>query len=294
VCLAGILASERITGRRLEDNTFLFLGAGEAGVGIAELIANAISKETGKSVEESRKQIFLIDSKGVVSAERLANEPNMAHHKRPYAHELPEGGAAPTGEALLDAVHRLRPSALIGVSATPQTFTQPVCEAMNEVNGDGKPLIFALSNPTSKAECTAEQAYSFTKGNVVFASGSPFDPVTLEDGQHFVPGQGNNAYVFPGIGLGAIAVGGKRVLDDDMYVAAQTLARLVPEDRIQVGCVYPSLDEIREVSAHIAAAVADNMYKRGDATLLPRPADLLEHCKAHMYDPHAPLEASRL
>jgi len=289
VCLAGILASQRISERALADNTFLFLGAGEAGVGIAELISMAISKETGKSVEEARQQIWLIDSKGLVHAGRLA-DPRLAGHKKPYAHALPAGIAEFAGtnkeEMLVDAIRNLKPSGLIGVSAQPESFTQTVCETMAAQYD--KPLIFALSNPTSKAECTAEQAYTFTGGNCIFASGSPFSPVTLPNGKSFVPGQGNNAYVFPGLGLAAIAAGAKHVTDGDMYTAAQELARLVPQDRIEVGCVYPSLDEIRSVSAHIAAAVCADMYERGDATVLPRPADLLAHCQAQMYDPLAP------
>lgn len=289
VCLAGILASTRISGRELAENNFLFLGAGEAGVGIAELIAMAICKETGKSVEEARQQIWLIDSKGLVHQGRLA-DPRLADHKKPFAHALPEGVAEFSGtdkeEMLLDAIRSIRPSGLIGVSAQPKAFTQRVCQAVSSLHQ--KPLIFALSNPTSKAECSAEEAYTFTAGNCIFASGSPFDPVTLSDGQHFVPGQGNNAYVFPGIGLAAIACGAKHITDSDMYTAAQELARLVPQSRIDVGCVYPSLDDIRDVSARIAAAVCADVYDRGDATVLPRPADLLEHCKAQMYNPLAP------
>jgi malate dehydrogenase (oxaloacetate-decarboxylating)(NADP+) len=173
-----------------------------------------------------------------------------------------------------------------GVSAQGGAFDQYVCEKMASLNE--KPLIFALSNPTSKAECTASQAYEWTKGNCVFASGSPFDPVTISDGRHFTPGQGNNAYIFPGVGLGAIAANAMTITDDDLYVAAATLASLVTKDRLDMGCAYPPLSEIRTVSAKIATAVALNIYKdgrnNGGSTVKP-PADMEAHCKSLMYVP---------
>jgi len=284
VVLAGIFASTRLSGRALKDETFLFLGAGEAGVGIADLIALSITKETGASMEEARSRIWLVDSKGLITS---ARPDKLAHHKLPYAHAPPapiEGDFG--GDKLHEATAQLKPTMLIGVSAVPQSFTQPCIETMCQ-NCPAFPVVMALSNPTSQAECTASQAYEWSKGACIFASGSPFDPVTLPDGTTKVPGQGNNAYIFPAIGLAAVSVQAMHITDDDMYVAAKSLSELVTEERLAVGCMYPPLSEIRSVSAHVAAAVCENMYARGHASVAPKPADLKAFCVANMYDPLA-------
>lgn len=274
VILGGLISSVKLTGTELKDHTFLFSGAGEAGVGIAELIAQFIVLyNEGMSIEQARSKIFLVDSRGLVVKER---EASLQHHKLPFAHDVP------SASTLMDAINQLQPTALIGVSAQPGIFTQEVCERMAELSE--APLIFALSNPTSKAECTAEQAYEWTQGRCIFASGSPFDPVTV-NGMQKIPGQGNNAYIFPGVGLGVVAVGVSRINDEDMVVAAETLARQVTQDRLDVGCLYPPLSEIREVSVHIAAAIAELAYKRGTATLQPKPDDLLAYCRSQQYNP---------
>nr|AIT70122.1 malic enzyme [Desmarestia viridis] len=273
VALAGILGSTALTGTAVENHRFLFLGAGEAGAGIAELIAYAIHIETGKSVEECRKQIFMIDSKGLVCKSRLHE---LQHHKLNFAHDvahMPD---------LLTAVKTLKPTVLIGVSTLAKSFNQPVIEAMS-ANCE-RPVIFALSNPTSKAECTPEEAYRWSNGAAVFASGSPFDPVEL-NGKNYVPGQGNNAYIFPGIGLAAVACGATRITDLDMYIAAKALAKTVEQDRLDVACVYPHLENIREVSLKVATAVAANKYATGQASVLPQPANLEAHIRSVMYEP---------
>jgi len=179
VALAGIMASTQLTGKPLSENKFLFAGAGEAGTGIADLIAYAVSIEGSVPIEQAREKIFLVDSKGLVTKSRLAG---LQHHKVKYAHDVKEC------TTFKEAIDFLQPTGIIGVSAIPNYFSKEVCETMAEMNE--KPLIFALSNPTSKAECTARQAYEWTDGRAIFASGSPFDPVTLDDGRHFVPGQG--------------------------------------------------------------------------------------------------------
>lgn len=273
VALAGLLASEKLTGKHLSEHTFLFAGAGEAGTGIAQLIAYAISLDQSISVEEARKKIFLLDSKGLVTKHRGEG---LQHHKKDFAHDVDE---CSTLKAAIDLV---KPTAIIGVSARPNTFDQEVCEKMAALNDH--PIIAALSNPTSKAECTAEQAYKWTNGKAIFSSGSPFAPVTLEDGRRFVPGQGNNAYIFPGIGLGRLAARSTRITDHDMYVAAKALSEQVTQEELDVGCLYPPLSKIREVSAHIAVAVAQNAHKTGVATA-PMPEDLMAHVKSLMYDP---------
>ncbi|TYZ64951.1 hypothetical protein PybrP1_013230 [[Pythium] brassicae (nom. inval.)] len=272
VVLAGLFAAVPLSGKPISEHTFVFLGAGEAGTGIADLIALAIAHETGKSLEAARQQIWLVDSQGLVV---LSRKDSLQHHKLLYAHDAPE---CPTLEAAID---RLQPSALIGVCTIPKTFTAEVCGKMAAHHA--RPIIFALSNPTSKAECTAEEAYRFTNGQCIFASGSPFDPVEL-DGKRYVPGQGNNSYIFPGIGLACVGAGLTRVDDEVMLIAAKTLAGLVTPADLDTGCVYPPLSTIRHVSLKIATAIAEYGYEKGYATV-PKPADLEAHLKAVMYNP---------
>lgn len=270
VALAGIYSALRLTGRALTEQRFLFLGAGEAGVGIGDLIVEALRAE-GLPEAQARQTCWFVDSTGLVVNGRA----DLAEHKLPYAHEH-----APVPD-LLAAVEALRPTALIGVSGQPHTFTQPVVEAMARLNE--RPIIFALSNPTSKAECTAEEAYTWSAGHAIYASGSPFPPVTF-NGQTFVPGQGNNSYIFPGVGLGVLVSGAQHVTDEMFFVAARTLANLVTESDLAQGRIYPALTRIREVSAAIAAAVAEVAFARG-LSVLPRPADLPAQVQAQMYQP---------
>jgi len=270
VALAGIYSALRISGGKLADQRFLFLGAGEAGIGIADGIVTGLMDE-GLSEADARQHCWFVDSKGLVVADRT----DLATHKRPYAH------AHSLTADFLTAVETLRPTAIIGVSGTPKTFTKAVLEAMAALNE--RPIIFALSNPTSKAECTAEQAYTWTDGRAIFASGSPFDSVDFQ-GKTFVPGQGNNAYIFPGVGLGAIAAASRCVTDEMFFVAAKALASQVTEADLALGRIYPSLSRIRAVSAHIAVAVAEVAYGR-DLTPAPRPDNLLDYVRTLMYQP---------
>jgi malate dehydrogenase (oxaloacetate-decarboxylating)(NADP+) len=273
VSLAGILAALRITGGSLEQQKLLFLGAGEAGIGIADLLVAQLA-EAGVPPDRARATCWFVDSHGLVVRSRSG----LAAHKLAYAHDH-----APIAD-LAQAVRALRPTVLIGVSGQPQTFTQPVVEAMSDCNA--RPVIFALSNPTSKSECTAEQAYAWSRGRAVFASGSPFAPVRL-DGRTFVPGQGNNAYVFPGVGLGVVASGARRVTDAMFLAAARALARQTSRSDLDAGCLYPPLARSREVSAQIAAAVAEIAFDAGLASQ-PRPADLLAFVRELMYEPTYP------
>jgi len=273
VAVAGVIASIRITGGKLSDQKLLFLGAGEAGIGIADVFIAAL-KEEGMSEEDARKHCWFVDSRGLVCAERE----NLAEHKLAYAHEHPYI------DNLLDAVKELKPTAILGLSGQPQTFTKEVVEAMSEINK--RPIIFALSNPTSMAECTAEQAYTWSKGKAVFASGSPFDPVKYRNNT-FVPGQGNNAYIFPGVGLGVI-VSQSRIVTDEMFLAAaHSLAEQVKDSDIERGRVYPPLSDIRQVSAKIAAEVATMAYDNG-FTDKPVPEDVLAEVHEYMYRPVYP------
>ena len=270
VTLAGLLAAGRISGTALVDQRLLFLGAGAAAVGIADLIVGAMVKD-GLDEAAARSRCWFVDSKGLVVRSRT----DLAQHKRPYAHDhafVPD---------LLHAVQALGPTGLIGVSAQPRTFTEPVLRAMAAINE--RPIVFALSNPTSKAECTAQEAYRYTEGRAVFASGSPFDPVE-HAGRRHVPGQGNNAYVFPGVGLGVVVSKARRVTDEMFHAAARTLADRVLPESLERGTVYPSLTTIRSVSHAIAVAVARVAYDAGLAAR-PRPADLAQAVRAAMYEP---------
>jgi len=271
VALAGLYSAMRMTGGRLGDQKILFLGAGEAGIGMANIICSAMVAE-GLTLEQARERCWFVDSKGLVVKSRVGK---LAEHKIAYAHEH-----EPVAD-LLGAVKALEPTALIGASGMPQTFTREVVETMTRLNK--RPIVFALSNPTSKAECTAEQAYTWTKGAAIYACGSPFDPVEV-DGKRVVPGQGNNAYIFPGLGLGVIATRASRVTDEMFFVAAKTLAGMVEEKDLEQGCAYPPLSRIREVSAQIALAVAEVAYENGLATR-PRPEDLMAHIEQMMYQP---------
>lgn len=259
VTLAGIFSALRIVGQPLAKQRFLFLGAGEAGLGIGNLIVDALKAE-GVGEAEARRCCWFVDSKGLI----VSTREDLSAHKKEFAHK---GDGART---LNEAIKVVRPTALIGVSGMPGSFDKESVAAMTKLNE--RPLIFALSNPTSRAECTAQQAYEWSEGRAVVATGSPFDPVQYE-GRTFVPGQGNNAYIFPGVGLGVIASEATRVTNEMFFVAARTLADNVSEEDLALGRVYPHLNNIRAVSRKIALAVAELVFERG-LTTLERPADI--------------------
>ncbi|WCJ42552.1 NADP-dependent malic enzyme [Euphorbia peplus] len=273
VVLAGVIAALKLLGGSLGDHTFLFLGAGEAGTGIAELIALEMSKRTGDPIEETRKKIWLVDSKGLIVSSR---KESLQHFKQPWAHEH-----EPV-KTLLEAVKAIKPTVLIGSSGVAKQFTKEVVEAVASLNE--KPLIMALSNPTSQAECTAEEAYTWTNGRAIFASGSPFDPVEYE-GKVYISGQANNAYIFPGFGLGLVISGAIRVHDDMLLAASESLAEQVSDEHYSNGLIYPPFTNIRKISANIAAKVAAKAYELGLATRLPRPENLVKYAESCMYSP---------
>jgi malate dehydrogenase (oxaloacetate-decarboxylating)(NADP+) len=271
VCLAGLWSALRLTeSPSLGSRNILFLGAGEAGIGIADLLVAAM-KEEGVSEATARQRCWFVDSKGLVVKSRV----DLDEHKRPFAHDhetLPD---------LLAAVRAIRPMALVGVSGQPGTFTRTVIETMAEINE--RPFIFALSNPTSKSECTAQQAYDWSGGRAIFASGSPFQAIQHGD-QTFIPSQANNAYIFPGVGLGLISCGSSRVTDGMFLAAARALANSVGDADLARGSVFPPLHRIRTISSAIAVAVAGVAYQRGLAHD-PEPADLRASIEAAMYQP---------
>ncbi|KAM4569006.1 NADP-dependent malic enzyme [Fundulus diaphanus] len=270
VAVAGLLAALRITKSKMSNHTIVFQGAGEAAMGIAELITMAMEKE-GLTKEDSLKKIWMVDSKGLI----VKGRDHLTHEKERFAHEHPQM------KHLEDVVRELKPTAIIGVAAVAGAFSEKIIRDMASFNK--RPIIFALSNPTSKAECTAEQCYTFTEGRAIFASGSPFDAVTLPDGRKFYPGQGNNAYIFPGVGLGVTACALRPITEDIFLTAAEALANLVTEKDLEEGRLYPPLNSIREVSLKLAAKIMDYAYEHKMATLRPEPADKEAHVRSISY-----------
>lgn len=270
VAVAGLLAALRITKNRLSDHTMLFQGAGEAAMGIAELIVMAMEKE-GTPRDDAIKKIWMVDSKGLIVKGRAS----LTHEKERFAQPHAEM------KNLEDAVKDIKPTALIGVAAIGGAFTEQIIRDMAAFNK--RPIIFALSNPTSKAECTAEQCYRLTEGRGIFASGSPFDPVTLPNGQKLYPGQGNNSYVFPGVALGVIACGVRHISDDIFLTTAEIIAQQVSDKHLEEGRLYPPLQTIQEVSVKIAVKIVENAYKDNIASVFPEPEDKEAFVRSQMY-----------
>ncbi len=273
VVLAGLFSALRITGRSILDQRVLFLGAGSAGIGIARLIAAAM-REQGLPADEALRRLCFFDSRGLVVKSRSDLQP----HKLEFAHD-----AQPVN-VFLSAIRKLQPTTIIGASGRPGSFTQEMIEELTRINE--RPIVFALSNPTSKTECTAEQAYTWSGGRAVFASGSPFPPCEFA-GKSLVPGQGNNAYIFPGVGLGVIASGARHVTDEMLMAAAKALAEDVSPADLERGCIFPPLAKIRETSVAIAAAVAKVAYSQGLATV-PEPEDIITFVREEVFAPLYP------
>ncbi|MFK7815554.1 MAG: NAD-dependent malic enzyme [Gammaproteobacteria bacterium] len=269
VALAGVYASTRISNIEFKDLRIMFLGAGSAATGIADLMSYAYQKE-GLSKEDARKKLWFVDIDGLVVKSRN----DLLPHNLPYAHDHPAAD-------LISAIKQIKPHVLIGATGFPGTFTQEVIELMAGLNE--RPAIFALSNPTSRAECTAEQAYLWSQGRAIFTSGSPFLEVRYL-GKVFKPGQGNNAYIFPGIGLGAIVSKAECITEDMFLAAAKAVADLVCEEDLSVGSIYPKIENIRDVSIQIAIAVAEEAIK-SDISTIESSDNLKQKIKDYMYDP---------
>ncbi|KAJ6664888.1 hypothetical protein lerEdw1_005860 [Lerista edwardsae] len=244
----------------------------QAAMGIAHLIVMALEKE-GVSRGEAIQKIWMVDSKGLI----VKGRSHLNHEKEMFAQDHPHV------KTLEEVVQTIKPTAIIGVAAIAGAFTDQILKDMGTFNK--RPIVFALSNPTSKAECTAEQCYRLTEGRGIFASGSPFPKVTLPNGQSFFPGQGNNAYVFPGVALGIIACGVRHISDDIFLTTAESIAEEVTEENLAEGRLYPPLSSIRDVSFKIAVKIVDYAYKHDLASWYPEPEDKEAFVKSLIYSP---------
>eukprot|EP00727_Mastigamoeba_balamuthi_P002032 m51a1_g11826 putative nadp-dependent malate dehydrogenase (544) ;mRNA; r:423465-425453 len=273
VILAGVINAVRATGVPVADHRFMFLGAGSAATGVAGMIAKWIATETHVAIEQARRAITMFDVEGFVVKSRVAKLPA---HLVPYAADAPE---CPT---FLDAIRHVKPTAIIGLSGAGRLFTKPVVEEVAALNK--RPIVFALSNPTSKAECVAEDAYTWSDGRAIFASGSPFPNVEYK-GRTYTPGQGNNMFIFPGLGFGAVAAQAKLVTDQMIMRSALELANTVSQADIDAGLIFPAIARIHEITQRVSAAVMEQAFEDGVAQLHPRPASCLEYVKAHQWHP---------
>jgi malate dehydrogenase (oxaloacetate-decarboxylating)(NADP+) len=268
VALAGIYAALHITKGKLVDQRVLFLGASSAATGIAELIAQAMVLE-GAELGAARARNMLFDVNGLM----VTSRGDIAGFQKPFAIDH-----APIAN-FAEAVRALRPTAIVGVSTVPKLFTKEVIEAMAEIND--RPIIFPYSNPTSRSECTAEEAYRWSKGKAVFASGSPFPPVHL-DGKTFIPGQGNNVYIFPAMGMAVYATQARRVTEAMFIVAAKAVAEQVDDASLASGLIYPPQGKILAASLHVAVKIAEHVFEHGLARV-DRPDNIEEHIRALAY-----------
>ncbi|MDE5443232.1 oxaloacetate-decarboxylating malate dehydrogenase [Bradyrhizobium sp. CSA207] len=272
VALAGILASLRIT-KKITDQRFLFLGAGSAGTGIAELISQAMAR-AGMDIHEARHRNALFDVKGLL----VTSRDDLADFQRPFAQDRQPIST------FVEAIKALKPTGIIGVSGIPKLFTREAVEAMAELNQ--RPIIFPYSNPTSRSECSAEEAYRWSGGRAIFASGSPFPPVEI-GGRKFVPNQGNNVYIFPAMAMAIFATEAERVTDEMFLTAAQAIAEQVSEDNLAAELIYPPRERIFATSLHVAERVAACIFDQGLARV-PRPADVGALIRSCVYRPVYP------
>ncbi len=276
VTLAGLTTALQILDSELTDQRVLFLGAGSAGIGIANLIVTAM-RNKGLSQENAASRISLFDVEGLIEPSRHDLSPSQ----RVYAHK-----AEPTRD-LVKAIETFKPTVLVGVSTKGGSFNQHVVEAMAGLNE--RPIIFALSNPTDKAECTPEQAYSWTKGKALYAAGVQFPDVTV-DGKTHHPGQANNFYIFPAIGLATYAARPTRITDECFIAAAEASADQVGQDLRDRGMLFPSQANILETEVATATRVAEYMFDEDLATA-ERPREIRPWIEAMLYKPDYRQEA---
>ena len=270
IVLAGMINAAKMKGSRLSDENYLFLGAGSAGIGLAGLLCSAMVSE-GLSLEEAQSRVHMFDVNGLLESTRT----DLFDFQKVYAHKH-----APTRD-FVAAIESVRPTTLIGVSTVGGTFTEKVVEAVSRINE--RPVILALSNPTEHAECTAEQAYTWSQGKAIYAAGVQFPPVHL-NGQTFLPGQANNFYIFPAIGMAVYATQASRVTDEMFIEAARAVADQVPANLLNQGLLYPMQSGILEIEIQTAARVASLVFDSGLARV-KRPKDLVAFIREHVYQP---------
>jgi malate dehydrogenase (oxaloacetate-decarboxylating)(NADP+) len=282
VTLAGLINALKITGGQLKDQRILFLGAGSAAIGLADLIVSALGQE-GVSPVVARQQIRLFDSQGLV----VAGRPGLAAHKLPFAHKLSPSkpfnhlDLATEYPQIVAAIEDFKPTILIGVSTVGKLFSQEVVEAMSRINE--RPIIFALSNPIEKHECLPEDAYAWSGGKVVYAGGVQFPPVHI-GGQTFLPSQANNLYIFPAVGMAIYATNAKRVTDEMFVEAARAVADQVTPEQLQLGMLFPPQSDILEVEIQTATRVAKLIFD-ADLARVERPANIRSWIEGQVYHP---------
>jgi malate dehydrogenase (oxaloacetate-decarboxylating)(NADP+) len=270
ITLAGMINATKLKGTKLKDEKYLFLGAGSAGIGLANLLCSALVAQ-GMTLKDAQSRVHMFDVNGLLEPTRK----DLVDFQKPYAHQH-----APTKD-FVAAIESIKPTTIIGVSTIGGAFTQKVVEAMSRINE--RPVILALSNPTEHAECTAEQAYTWSKGKAIYAAGVQFAPVHY-NGQTYLPGQANNFYIFPAVGMAIFATEAKRVSDAMFIEAAQAVADQVPADLLAQGLLYPLQSNILEVEIQTAARVAKLVFDSGLARV-GRPADMVAFIRQHVYKP---------
>jgi len=270
ITLAGMINAAKLKGTKLKDEKYLFLGAGSAGIGLSDLLCSALVAQ-GMTLKEAQSRVYLFDVNGLLESSRK----DLVDFQKPYAHQH-----APTRD-FVAAIESIKPTTIIGVSTIGRAFNQKVVEAMARINE--RPVILALSNPTEHAECTPEQAYVWSKGKAIYAAGVQFDPVHY-NGQTFLPGQANNFYIFPAVGMAIFATQAKRVTDEMFIEAGQAVADQVPPELLKQGLLYPLQSNILETEIQTAARVAKLVFDSGLARV-SRPTDMVAFIREHVYKP---------
>ncbi len=270
ITLAGMINAAKIKGTKLKDEKYLFLGAGSAGIGLANLLCSALVGQ-GMSLKEAQSRVYMFDVNGLLESSRK----DLVDFQKAYAHDH-----APTRD-FVAAIDSIKPTTIIGVSTIGGAFTQKVVESMSRINE--RPVILALSNPTEHAECMPEQAYTWSRGKAIYAAGVQFTPVRY-NGETFLPGQANNFYIFPAVGMAIFATQAKRVTDEMFIEAGQAVADQVPSDLLKQGLLYPLQSNILEAEIQTAARVAKLVFDSGLARV-PRPADIVTFIREHVYKP---------
>ena len=276
ITLAGMINATKLKGTKLKDEKYLFLGAGSAGIGLANLLCSALVGQ-GMPLKEAQSQIYMFDINGLLETTRK----DLVDFQRPYAHQH-----APTRD-FVAAIESIKPTTIIGVSTIGGAFNQKVIESMSRIND--RPVIFALSNPTEKAECTPEQAYTWSKGKAIYAAGVQFPPVHY-NGQTFLPGQANNFYIFPAVGMAIFATQAKRVTDEMFIEAGQAVADQVSSELLKQGLLYPLQSNVLEAEIQTASRVAKLVFDSGLARVA-RPNDMVAFIRRHVYQPEYVNEA---